>query len=408
MRFHSSVDTGELRLCAHCVGNAHFSSWIEQNGSKGKCDFDKSHGRSAAAVTVEAFAEQVDRYFRENYQRGAEYAYATPESDNPSYDTYGEPYKDILGNDLECDGDLVDAIAESLPDCTHSQIADGDEPFYDDTANYESTAKASGRERADEEEYWYQNRFTLQWQDFCEVVQFQRRFFKTKELLDELFGKPEEYNEGTIRPVYSLKGGVKIFRARLLDDTFDESGLTKNPEVELSAPPKTKARAGRMNVEYIPAFYGAFSEETAIAELRPSIGDQLAVGEFETQIDLQVFDFTVFSKVDNEKWHEAAAHTRYDFIKQMEDEISKPILPFEKQREYIATQIVAEYLREYFGCNAVIYRSSLHNSEKADNRNIVIFYRDKDFVGKDAALSLKRHCITNVSNVVYTTYQMSF
>src|SRR5262249_37666705 len=157
----------------------------------------------------------------------------------------------------------------------------------------------------------------------------------------------------------------------------------KNPAAELSAPPKERARAGRMNVEYIPAFYGAFSEATAIAEMRPSIGDQIAIGEFSLQKPIKVFDFTIFSRVKSERWKEAYAHTRYDFLTQMENEISKPILPFEKQREYIATQIVAEYLREYFECDAVIFRSSMHKGEQSDNRNVVIFYRGIDFVGNN-------------------------
>jgi hypothetical protein len=43
----------------------------------------------------------------------------------------------------------------------------------------------------------------------------------------------------------------------------------------------------------------------------------------------------------------------------MQDEISRPVRPHERQREYIATQIVAEYLKSYFGCDAVIYKSSM-------------------------------------------------
>ena len=97
------------------------------------------------------------------------------------------------------------------------------------------------------------------------------------------------------------------------------------------------------------------------------IGDQVAIGEFALQKKIKVFDFTIFSKVKSEKWKEAHAHTRYDFITQLENEISKPILPFEKQRAYIATQIVAEYLREYFECDAVIFRSSMHKGDEADN-----------------------------------------
>ncbi len=100
-----------------------------------------------------------------------------------------------------------------------------------------------------------------------------------------------------------------------------------------------------MNVEYIPAFYAAFSEETAVAEIRPGIGEHVAVGEFVVQRELRVFDFTVFARAPREQWKEVYGHTRYDFIHQMEGEISKPVLPFDRQREYIPTQIAAEYVR---------------------------------------------------------------
>lgn len=397
------TENDELSLCAKCTSNAQFAKWIEENGSYGECDFDKSHGRSNAVVTVEAFAEEVDRYFRDKYQRGEEYMYATASSDNPSYDTHGEPYQDILGNDLECDEDVFNAVVASLPDCSDRDISQGDEPFYDDCANYELIADANKRSRADEEEYWYENRFAFQWEDFCKTVQFQRRFFKTKELLDSLFGKPSEYREGAVRPIYELKAGQVIFRARVLDDGFNHDHFRHSPAAELSAPPKERARAGRMNVEYIPAFYAAFSEETAIAEMRPSIGDKVAVGEFVLQKDITVLDFTVFSSLADDKRKEAYFHTRYDFIRQMEGEISKPILPFEKQREYFATQIVAEYLREYFGCDAVIYKSSMIRSGDADNRNVVIFYKGSEFVGNEQVLSLSRHHVANVQDVVYRT-----
>jgi hypothetical protein len=64
----------------------------------------------------------------------------------------------------------------------------------------------------------------------------------------------------------------------------------------------------------------------------------------------------------------------------MQDEISRPVRPHERQREYIATQIVAEYLKSYFGCDAVIYKSSMQRDNAEDNRNMVILHREK-FVG---------------------------
>jgi hypothetical protein len=84
-----------------------------------------------------------------------------------------------------------------------------------------------------------------------------------------------------------------------------------------------------------------------------------------------VFDFTAFSRAPVEKRDKIYEHTRYDFIKQMEDDISRPVLPYEKQRQYISTQIVAEYLKVCFACEAVIYRSAMTKGRSAENRNIV-------------------------------------
>lgn len=261
------AENPQTMLCGKCIGNRRFSGWIARNGRKGQCEFDSTHGISDSVVSVEAFAKEVDRYFRETYQLSEEYIHAIDDS----YNTYGEPYEDILANDLECGQRLFSAIIENLPDCGHHDIVRGAEPFYRDQ-NYEPIVAAERRHRAEEEERWYEYRFAYQWEEFCEIVQYRRRFFKIKELLDDLFGKPEEYEGGTIKPVYVLKAGQEIFRARILDDQFTFDHLVKNPAMELSAPPREKARAGRMNVEYIPAFYAAFSEQTAIAELRPRAG----------------------------------------------------------------------------------------------------------------------------------------
>jgi hypothetical protein len=400
---NSFSNSGELKLCTQCVSSNRFRDWIDVHGEKGRCDFKASHGDSHKVIDIEQFAVEVDRFFRENFQLGEEYPYFEGDSDSPSYDQYGAPYEEILAEELECDSEIVDAVSKNLPDIGHYEAAQGDTPFYDDSLNYERIADAEKRNHEEWEEYWYQNRFSYQWQDFCTTVQYERRFFETKELLDQLFGAPSEYDEGTIRPVYPLREGTKLYRARLLDNDFTGEMLGNNPSGELGAPPKERARAGRMNVEYIPAFYGAFCAETAIAEIRPSIGDTVAVGEFVLTREIKVFDFTAFTLVTGMKWTEIVRHTRYDFITQMQDEISKPISPFAMQREYIPTQIVAEYLREYFFCDAVIYKSSLHKDDKMDNRNIVILNRGEAFVGAGdrSVLSYSRYATRNIVDVVY-------
>ncbi|UGA44179.1 RES domain-containing protein [Bradyrhizobium quebecense] len=392
-----------LNVCPLCIGNQVFSQFVVTHGAPGKCGFNRSHGKKKTVVSVEAFAEYVDDWFRENYGRGEEYPVFEGDSDSPTYETRGEPYKYILADELECDDAVVEAISENLPDADWHDISQGDQAFYDDTANYESFAAAQARSTADD--YWYESQFTYQWDDFCRAVQYERRFFRIKEQLDELFGKPEEYSAGQTTPVYILRKGAVLYRGRILDDRFTEDQLSAAPAISLGAPPPDRATPGRMNVEFIPAFYGAFSRDTAIAEIRPSIGDRIAIGRFALHRNIKVFDFTAFSRPDRAADPTIIEHTRYDFVSQMEEEISKPILPYEKQREYVATQIVAEYLRECFKCDAVIYRSSMHTGPEIENRNIVIFGAQADFLGGGSRqlLDLLDHEIRRVNNVTFGT-----
>ena len=138
--------SGEMNLCPKCIGSKSFSEWIERNGREGPCDFDASHGISLQVVTVEEFAQEVDRYFRETYQLGEQYPYFSGDSDSPSYEQYGDPYENILADDLVCDEKIVKAIDENLPDYSHREIQKGAEPFYVRGANYESIESAQRRE----------------------------------------------------------------------------------------------------------------------------------------------------------------------------------------------------------------------------------------------------------------------
>jgi RES domain len=355
---------GERYLCTQCIGDGPLKDWLELHGSERTCDFDSDHeGRCAS---VQAFAEEADRWFRANYQPGAETIAADPDRDGVIYGTEGEPFEDIFTWELEASQDVLSAVIEALPDVSWHDIAQGADAFYTDATNFEPIEAARAREKADQDEYWFANRYVFEWEDLCNQVQFSGRFFGIKKRLDELFGTPDEYGEGPVKPLYDLAAGQAVFRARLLNDELTEEAIKADPAARLGAPPANRTHSGRMNVELIPAFYGAFSGETAIAELRPGIGDSIAVGKFITRVPLRVFDFTVFDRRAEDRRH-FFDHSRYDFVTQMQAEISKPVRPHERQREYIATQIVAEYLQKYFGCDAVIYRSSMRRDKDTES-----------------------------------------
>jgi RES domain len=394
----------DRNLCSRCIQDGPLLDWLEGAGNEGDCDFDDNH-TSMSCVSVDEFAEEADRWFQEHYQPGAETIDIDPdpESDRVYHGTEGQPYEEIFAEELGSSDEVLRAVLDALPDADHYEIAQGGERYYTDAHNFELIAAARAREQADQDEYWFAKRYSFEWEDFCAQVQFSSRFFGIKEKLDALFGKPEEYGQGPVKPLYELPMGQVLFRARLMNADLSEEALQTNGANLLGAPPPVRTQGGRMNVEFIPVFYATFARSTAVAELRPGIGDSIAIGRFTTRVPLKVFDFTVFEQRAADRTR-SYAHSRYEFITQMQDEISRPVRPHERQREYIATQIVAEYLKSYFGCDAVIYKSSMQRDGAEDNRNIVILHREL-FVGADdpSVVSYVDWSLQDVVDVRYST-----
>lgn len=394
----------DRNLCSRCIQEGTLHAWLERTGVEGDCDFDDDH-TAVKCVSVDEFAEEADRWFQEHYQPGGETFEidSDPESDRIYHGTEGEPYEQIFADELGSSDDVLQAVIDALPDVSHRDIMDGAERYYTDAHNFEPIEDARARQKADQDEYWFANRYSGEWEDFCAQVQFSSRFFGIKERLDGLFGKPEEYGEGPVKPLYELAAGQVLFRARLMGGELTEQALAGDGAALLGAPPSNRTQGGRMNVEFIPVFYATFARSTAVAELRPGIGDSIAIGRFTTRVPLKVFDFTVFERRAADQRH-FFDHSRYDFITQMQDEISRPVRPHERQREYIATQIVAEYLKSYFGCDAVIYKSSMQLDNAEDNRNLVILHRDT-FVGTEdpSVVSYVDWSLQDVVDVRYST-----
>ncbi|MDB5620414.1 RES family NAD+ phosphorylase [Tardiphaga sp.] len=394
----------DRNICALCLSDGKLRVWVEEIGTPDDCDFDSDHV-SATCVTVDELAEEADRWFQENYQPGAEtFEVDTgPDSDRVYHGTEGQPFEEIFSDELGASDEVAEAVIDSLPDVSDRDISKGAEPYYTDAHNFELIETARSREKADQDEYWFSNRYAFEWQEFCRQVQFSSRFFGIKQKLDELFGEPAEYGEGPVKPLYDLAASQTLYRARLMRDDLTEEVLNASGAAKLGPPPSERTQGGRMNVEFIPVFYAAFSKTTVVGELRPSIGDSIAIGTFRTRVPLKVFDFTAFDRRAADRRH-FVEHSRWDFITQLQAEISRPVRPHERQREYIATQIVAEYLKSFFGCDAIIYRSSMQRDEEQDNRNIVILNRG-GFVGEadPYVLSYAGWSMEDVTDVRYTT-----
>ena len=103
-----------------------------------------------------------------------------------------------------------------------------------------------------------------------------------------------------------------------------------------------------MNAEGIPVFYGALEEETCVSEVRALVGSFVVLVKFDLLNQIRVLDLNALSIVYSDFSHFDPKYiekrSRERFLKDLVGEMSRPAMPHEEAREYIATQIVSEYL----------------------------------------------------------------
>lgn len=187
------------------------------------------------------------------------------------------------------------------------------------------------------------------WEKFCSIVKTNRRytaFLPEVEPDCDLF-QPSEFMKSLVSDLANthfkmLDQGRKIYRARILKSN------KKYKHEDLTSPPPRIASNNRMSPAGISLFYGALEPETCISELRPSVGEDVVVGEFEANETLIVLDLSgkiqesisIFNEdysYNYERW--------ISFIRDFVANISRPIRPMDQEIDYVPTQAFTEFLR---------------------------------------------------------------
>jgi hypothetical protein len=265
--------------------------------------------------------------------------------------------------------DFNDEIAEAVVDSDWVDVAHGEEAFFDIAADYESTPISL-------HEYYAEWRFVL------EELKHGRRFFNSsaQSLFGRLFCGVEAMksrgDKNKEQPVvWELPQGSKLYRARTLESMSLLSEFHTQPFQNVGPPPRSQARAGRMNVEGVVVFYGATDPETCLAEMRPPLKGETALIELQTRKSLRVLDFTRLER----SYGEGLSYFQPDFTEEVErlaflrrlhTLISKPVIPG-READYLITQTMAEYLahvhEEPF--DGILFKSV----QRSGGTNVVLF-----------------------------------
>ena len=367
------------KVCADCIGESYLREQIMQNGGVGHCDYCQS--KENPTIDLDDLAEQVHAVLGENFYMTS----PDPEgidllaAKEGYWEQPGEPVTDVIMNLIDSSEELAEAVREYLSD----QYDPWGKDAIVDPCPY---ASDSQHEERAIDTYEFQE----SWTSFRREILSRSRFFNqaAKSALEHLFQGVAQLVTHDGEPVVRVLGPAdSIFRARLAKSNDALGEILKATPGSLGAPPGRYASAGRMNAEGISVFYGATNIHTCIAEIRAPVGGYVAIGRFVPLRELRLLDLTRLGKVFLQGSFFDAKHmeslSRVHFLKQLESELSQPVMPGSESRDYLPTQVVAEYLATHpdMELDGVMFASSqvaLEEEEDTDTqeqqgKNVVLF-----------------------------------
>lgn len=348
-QLYGSIMNSDNHVCLTCIGDDHLRTQAAPTAGVGDCEY--CDAQNVPGITVAELCGLVLAPLQAHVVHGESMAHFDGDSDRPSYEQEGNDLNAMLQEEVGVDDELADHLADELVDSDGYDPSDGDTPFFSGETNYVRRYVSS-------------EGYGELWNEFCERVKHQRRFFDddAKAMLARLLG--DGAADPTIRlPAMAVGPGTPIphlYRARRARTTEEAESFLKHRAKELGPPPSAAATAGRMNSQGIAVFYGAVTEDTAVSEIRPSVGGLAVVGKFLIPTPLRLLDLSRIREqftgsVFAPNYADRAARCR--FLEGFHARIARPVLPHEEQIEYLPTQAVAEYVHAVLGFDGILYAS---------------------------------------------------
>ena len=207
--------------------------------------------------------------------------------------------------------------------------------------------------------------------DFARTVQNERRFI--------FEGKAGEFltaaRETSKSRAHTLKSGTCLYRAQAGSRFAPENEMGIEEEHPLHKErmvpdPKFINRGGRANPRGFAYLYLARDEKTALAEMRPWVGESLTLANFEIQQDLNVVVCQAGSEDIFERlFEENSPAEKIDqwVWNDISKAFARPVNREEQELSYLPTQILAEVFKaEKF--DGLTYQSGLERG-----MNVVLF-----------------------------------
>ncbi len=374
-----SEDIDELkakRMCYACVGEQYLSDEIRAKGKREKCGYcgkvHRTYGIGEVAVRVEIAFEQ--HYFRTSDQpNDYEHMLLRDRESSYEWDRHGDQIVYAIMNAAEIPEEAAQDIQTILED---------------EHGDFDSAAMGEETEFASDSQYKEKNvsdgAWREEWLHFENSLKTEARFFSRTAAahLGSLFDGIDELRTQAGHPlVVSAGPGANFhtpFRARVFQSDDKLEAALCRPDRQLGSPPASLASAGRMNARGISVFYGANDPNAAIAEVRPPVGSQVAIAQFEIIRELRLLDLTALKDVQVRgsifDVDFGGQLERAQFLKSLSGRITQPVMPDDEPFEYLATQAIADFLatESTVPIDGIIFPSV---QVAGDVLNVVLFHK---------------------------------
>lgn len=167
----------------------------------------------------------------------------------------------------------------------------------------------------------------------------------------------------------SKQSNIDIFRGRSCKTENELHQILTKPFQELGPAPKNLSIKNRFNQENQSCFYGAFSEETVIQELKPKLGEYIVIGKYHSDDKFNLFDLSQIELfIKNHNIEDKDVFETMLNIFSVFDYLMRPIQEHKKTIDYDITNLFSKFIKTH-KFDGIIYSSSIDKNGK----NIVLF-----------------------------------
>lgn len=351
-----------MKCCAKCFDDKEIIEKIKDKNDIQNCDFCNSDVEYT--ITIEELGVFIREGFERAYEHVEEFTGAMWDSESSMYVSgngkkAGESVLDILYweqsifsdlHDQESASELLNELINSTG-LTMSDIKDGCIDNMSDILNPCFVLKNDLYGVESISEY-------SSWEEFKHLCKYYNRYFD--------IGMGNTYREDLLNrlgDIFSLMNdkvdvNTVLFRARI----YEMNDESVNWYGEISPAPAKFAVNNRMSPAGISYTYLASHIETTLKEIRANKDDHVLIGELQPKFEFNIVDLSKRIEVKTKSiFSENYNHDDNwinEFISNFTAEISKPINEPEKNIEYVATQLLSEYIRK-LGYDGLKFESSI-------------------------------------------------